>query len=475
MFERLKELLRHSALYGLGNLVARIVGVLLLPLYTRYLSPADYGLIETLVALAAILTALVAQAMKSAFFRFYFDSGEDQRRRVIQTAFWYVMAAATAVLALGVALAPTVSTLLFGTGEHSELVIAAFVGLWAAMNYEQMTSMFRVEKRSEAYVVATLANLVLTVTATILLVVVYEQGPLGVIVGNFAGTMAVYAGLLVHRRPVLGLGFDRELYRSMVQYGLPLVPSVVALWATNFSDRFFLVKLADTEEVGLYSIGARLASAIVIALTAFRMGWPAFAYSIEDDREAKRTYGFVMTYVLYVSCWLSLALGLLAPWLLRLFTTEPFYAAEDVVAPLAFAAAAFGGYTVAVISVGRVKATRLNWTVTGVAALVNVALNLVLIPPFGRMGAAFATVAAFSLMFAGMVWRAQTVFPVPYQWRRTASVVGVAVALTVVGRLLDVPLGIALALVAAYPLALIPLRFYLPAERARLLSWRSAP
>jgi O-antigen/teichoic acid export membrane protein len=73
MFERMKELLRHSALYGLGNLVARIVGVLLLPLYTRYLTPADYGLIETLVALSAVLTALVAQAMKSAFFRFYFD------------------------------------------------------------------------------------------------------------------------------------------------------------------------------------------------------------------------------------------------------------------------------------------------------------------------------------------------------------------------------------------------------------------
>ena len=81
LFERLKELLRHSAIYGLGNLVARIVSVLLLPLYTRYLTPGDYGLIETLVALSAVLTALVAQAMKSAFFRFYFDSAEDDRRR----------------------------------------------------------------------------------------------------------------------------------------------------------------------------------------------------------------------------------------------------------------------------------------------------------------------------------------------------------------------------------------------------------
>ena len=476
MFERLKELLRHSALYGLGNLVARLVGVALLPLYTRYLTPADYGLIETLVALAAVLTALVAQAMKSAFFRFYFDSADDdRRRRVVLTAFWYVMAAATGVLVAGVVFAGAISGLLFGTAAHRDLVAAAFVGLWAAMNYEQMTSMFRVEKRSGAYVVATLANLVLTVGATVLLVVVYEQGPLGVIVGNLTGTLVVYAGLLVHRRGVLGFAFDRALYRSMSRYGLPLVPSVVALWATNFSDRFFLVKLADTHEVGLYSIGSRLASAMVLLLTAFRMGWPAFAYAIEDDREAKRTYSFVLTYVVFVTCWLALALGALAPWLLRLLTTEPFYPAEDVVAPLAFSVAAFGGYTVAVISVGRVRATRLNWTVTGAAAILNVALNLVLIPPFGRMGAAFATVAAYTLMFAGMVWRAQTVFPVPYQWRRVVTAIVVAVGLTVLARAADVPLLVALALVAAYPLALIPLGFYLPAERARLLPWRSAP
>src|SRR5262245_1884445 len=103
MLDRLKELFRHSAIYGLGSVVARILGVLLLPLYTRYLSPSDYGLIETLVALTAVLSALVAQAMKSAFFRFYFDSAEPARRLlVVRTAFWYVMAASTLTLAAGV-------------------------------------------------------------------------------------------------------------------------------------------------------------------------------------------------------------------------------------------------------------------------------------------------------------------------------------------------------------------------------------
>ncbi|HEY6069044.1 MAG TPA: oligosaccharide flippase family protein [Gaiellaceae bacterium] len=469
MFERIKELLRHSAVYGLGSIVARILGVLLLPLYTRYLSPGDYGLIETLVALSAVLTALVAQAMKSAFFRFYFDSTEHARRLVvIRTAFWYVMAASTAVLVAGVALSRPISWLLFGQRNHGGLVIAAFVGLWAALNYEQLTSLFRVEQRSSAYVVATLANVAITIAATVLLVVVFDKGPLGVLVGNFTGTLLVYAALLAYSRHALGLQFDRTLYRAMNRFGLPLVPSAVALWLTNFSDRFFLVKLTDVHEVGLYSIGVRVASAIVLLLTAFRLAWPAFAYSIEDDREAGRTYSFVLTYVVYVCCWLALALGLLAPWIVRLITTRPFYPAQNVVAPLAFGVAAFGAYVVVQIGTGRSRQTRSNWLVTGVAAVLNIALNLTLIPPFGRMGAAVATVAAYSLLFVAMAWRAQRVFPVPYQWRRVATLGAAAVGLTVLGKLVHAPLGLALGLTLAYPIVLALLGFYLPAERQRL-------
>src|SRR5918996_1792367 len=399
MLERLTQLIRHSAIYGLGSIVARVLAVLLLPLYTRYLTPSDYGLIETLVALSAVLTALVAQAMKSAFFRFYFDSAAPERRLlVVRTAFWYVLAASTAVLVAGVALAQPISWLLFHTRSHDGLVIAAFVGLWAAMNYEQMTSLFRVEQRSTAYVAATLTNVALTIAATVLLVVVFDKGPLGVLVGNLTGTLLVYFALLAYNRGALGLQFDRSLYRAMNRFGLPLVPSAVALWLTNFSDRFFLVKLADAHEVGLYSIGVRVASAIVLLLTAFRMAWPAFAYSIEDDREARRTYSFVLTYVVCVCCWLALALGLLAPWILRLITTEPFYAAENVVAPLAFGVAAFGAFVVVQIGTGRARRTATNWVVTGVAALFNVALNLILIPPYGRMGAAVAMVSAYTFL-----------------------------------------------------------------------------
>ncbi|HLG07554.1 MAG TPA: lipopolysaccharide biosynthesis protein, partial [Gaiellaceae bacterium] len=313
---QLKRLGKHSAIYGLGGLVSRILAVLLLPLYTRFLSPSDYGKVETLIALTTVIGIVLRMGIHSAFFRFYFDSPEPEARRVVlRTSFWFTMGMATLGLVVGLALSGAISSLLFGSADDSELVMAAFVGLWAGMNYEQVTSLFRVEERSVAFVSASLTNIFLTIGATLLLVVALDKGPIGVIVGNFTGTLLVYLVLLGYRREQLGLQFDRGLLRRMNHFGVPLVPTALFLWVTNFSDRLFLVKLADTQEVGLYSVGVRIASAMVLLLTAFRLAWPAFAYSIEDDREARRTYGYVLTYLVLVTTWVATALALLSPWI----------------------------------------------------------------------------------------------------------------------------------------------------------------
>jgi O-antigen/teichoic acid export membrane protein len=123
---------------------------------------------------------------------------------------------------------------------------------------------------------------------------------------------------------------------------------------------------------------------------------------------------------------------------------------------------------VVAIGIGRARQTQFNWIVTGAAALVNVALNVILIPPYGMIGAAISTAAAYVALFLLMVANSQRVYPVAYQWRRVLTLASVAIGLTVIGSVLDVPLAIAIVIALCYPLALLPLRFYLPAERRRL-------
>jgi O-antigen/teichoic acid export membrane protein len=469
IFVQIRKLGKQSAIYGLGGLVSRILAVLLLPLYTSYLSKFAYGKIETLVAASSVLVIVLRLGISSAFFRFYFDAKDDDgRTRVVRTSFWFTMVSATAGLVVMLLLADQISHLL-RLGSEAGLVQAAAVGTWAQMNYEQLTSLFRAEDRSVAFVSASLANVVITVGATVLLVVTFHKGPLGVLVGNFIGTLCVYFVLLGYRRYQLGLEFDRKLFRAMNKFGMPLVPAALALWAVNFIDRLFIALFKGQGEVGVYSVAVRVSSAIVFLMIAFRTAWPAFAYSIEDDREARRTYSYVLTYVVLVTCWTSLAFGLLSPWIVHVLARNPsFHRASEAVALLSFGGAAYTAYTVMAIGSGRARKTQWNWVIAGIAAVVNVVLNVLLIPPYGMMGAAIATAAAYLALFLGMIIYSQEVYYVPYQWRRVVTAATAAVGLNILGSALHVPLAAAVVLVLSYPVVLALLGFYLPAELQRL-------
>jgi O-antigen/teichoic acid export membrane protein len=467
--QELRRLGRHSAIYGLGGLVSRILATLLLPLYTHYLPPRAYGRVEIVTATTAVAAIALQMGISSAFFRFYFDEKEEAGKlTVIRTSFWFTMGMSTLGLALGVVFAGPIGHWL-GLGHDPNLVRAGAVGLWAQTNYQQLTALFRVEERSVQYAIASVCNVLITVAAMVVFVAVFHWGAIGLVVGNFTGTLVTYVALVVYRTEQLGLEFDRALLRKMQVFGMPLVPSALALWTINWVDREFVVWYKGLPEAGVYSAAVKIASVITFVMVAFRTAWPAFAYSIEDDREARRTYAFVLTYLLTFASWLALALGALAPWWTRLLTSPHYARAEKGVALLAFAGAVYAGYTVLAIGSGRARKTQLNWVVTGFGAAVNVGLNFWLIPRWGMVGAAISTAAAYVVLFGGMMLYAQRVYPVPYQWRRIVTCVGVGVGLTVAARAAHLPLAPSVLLVLAYPLALAVLGFYLPAERRRLL------
>jgi O-antigen/teichoic acid export membrane protein len=467
LVRELKRLGTQSAIYGLGGMISRIVAVFLLPVYTVYLGQVGFGQVETVLAGTVVLVIVLRLGISTAFFRFYFDAEDDAGRiLVVRTAFWFTMGMATLGLAIGMILAAPLSRAL--ELDDPWLVRAGFVALWANMNYAQITAIFRVEERPVQFAIASIANVVITIGATVALVVGADKGALGALVGNFLGTLAVYVALLAYRRDQLGWQFDRGLLRAMNRFGLPLVPAALALWAINFIDRLFINQFKGAAEVGIYSLAVRISSVIIFLMSAFQLAWPAFAYSIVDDRDAKRTYAYVLTYLLLITCWMSLILGVLAPWLVSaLDPHDQFGRSAKAVPVLCFATAAYAGYMVLAVGIGRARQTQFNWIVTGAAAIVNIVLNVILIPPFGMMGAAVATIVAYVALFLGMWGNSRRVFPVPYQWRRVVTLTGTAGALTVLGYSMH-SLPVAIACCLAYPLVLAFLGFYEPAELRRL-------
>jgi O-antigen/teichoic acid export membrane protein len=479
---QLFELTRHSAIYGIGGLTSRFLSVLMLPLYTSYVSTGDYGRIELLMSIMAVGVVLIRGGANFGFIRFYFlDSDPDYRRRLVRTVFWTQMAYSTVVLALCVAFARPIAELLGimarGTphlqGSGPSLVIATAVLLWVNVNYAQMTNLFRAEKRSVAFSLATLANIAITVGLTVILVVVKHEGPLGIIVGNLSGTLIVWSLLLVYRAEQLGLQWDGKLLRSMNKFGVPLMGAALAMWVTNFGDRLMISKLLHGSyrltELGQYSLANKISSAMVLLFTAFQIAWPAFAYSIEDEKEAKRAYSYVLTYLLLLAAWGALALSLFAPWLAHYLGRKPgYWPAATAIPALAFSSVFFAGFIVVTIGAGRTKRTGFNWIAATAGAVLNFSLNVWLIPAYGMLGAAYATLAAYVVLMAIRTVSAQKIYPVRYQWRRVAIVLLAAGALTGAGEVLHQSLALAFALTLAYPFVLAAFGFYLPAERKRL-------
>ena len=388
---QLKRLGKHSAIYGLGGLVSRILAVLLLPLYTHYLSTSDYGQIETLIALVTVLTIVLQFGIGSAFFRFYFDADDhDGRRLVLRTSFWFTMTMAT----LGLVVARRV--------RHPDRRVAV-------RRRERREP--RPRERRRALGAAELHAADEPVPGRGALGRVRAREPRRTSSsrsgrrccssscstrGRWASSSATSPARWSSTSRCSATGASSSgsssswpLLRRMNHFGLPLVPSALFLWVTNFSDRFFLVKLTDTSEVGLYSVGVRIASAMVLLLTAFRMAWPAFAYSIKSDERGEadvRLGAHLPRRPLDVDRDRAGAALALARRLAR--RTASSRAPRASSARSRSRRSSFGGFIVLSIGIGRARRTQFNWVITGVAAVVNVALNLTLIPPYGMMGAA---------------------------------------------------------------------------------------
>jgi O-antigen/teichoic acid export membrane protein len=479
---QLLELSRHSVIYGIGGLTSRFLAIIMLPIYTSYVSAGDYGRIELLMSAMAVAVVVIRGGANFGFIRFYFlEKDPDYRRRLVRTVFWAQMGYSTLALVVCVIFAPQLANVLnvaYHPGSHLEgsgasLVIATGVLLWVNVNYAQMTNLFRAEQRSVAFSIATLANIGITVPLTVILVVVYNQGPLGIIVGNLSGTLIVFLALLAYRREQLGLQFDRRLLHTLNRFGFPLMGAALAMWVMNFGDRFMISQLLHGHyanvQVGQYSLANKISQAMVLLFTAFQIAWPAFAYSIEDEDEAKRAYSYVLTYLMFIAAWVAVGLSLFAPWIVHFLGRRPgFWPAANAVPALAYSSVFVAGFIVVTIATGRTRRTQFNWIAATAAALFNFGLNLWLIPAYGMLGAAYATLAATILLMVVRTWNAQRVYHVAYQWRRVVVLLLAAGLLTGIGEALPHSLLLAFALTAAYPLLLAAVGFYLPAERKRL-------
>ena len=479
MLGYLKRLVTTGAAYQFGDIVAKGLALLTLPLYTSHLNPQAYGAAESLLTAVILASILLRVGVGEAFIRFYFDDEDVARReRIARTATATVAWTTTLASLLALALAGPLSQALLGSRD-TLLVDCAILGLWAFTNLEMAYAQLRVDERARTYILASGANVAMTVAFTIALVVFAGQGARGLLLGNFGASAVVVLGLWWTLRRRISLRVRVGDLRAMLRFGLPTVPADASVYALQVADRFYLFRSYSHAAAGLYAVAIKLATVVFVAVRGFQYAWPPLAYSIEDDEQAARLYSLVTTYYALATGVVVCGVALLGRWMVRLLAAPRFFDAHRALPWLALGWSLYGLYLVFLAIAGRAKVTSRNLPAAAVGLAVNVVLLVVLVPSSGAglgiAGAGLALCGAFAALLGVMYLLTRSLLRVSFEWRRLLHLTAVLAGVAVAGELLLPQSGALGLLTRAAWLALVPAlllgtRFFHAHEREQALA-----
>ena len=419
---------RDSAVYGAARLLTGGVALLSLPIYTRALGPGDYGVVDLLTTVAAIVHVSVALEISQGYGRYVMSiEGAGERNRYTSTALWFTVAAYSLFVVIALPLAGIISEWWFGTRDHTTTLRIAMLVVWSTGLFYFVQNLLRYERRAEAYAAISVLFSVASVGVTIVLLLVVKAGLVAVFVGQFvAGCSALALGLWLARDSV-GPIVDSQRLRAMLAFSLPLVPSSLGVMATTYVDRYAIVRLLSLDDLGVYGVAFRLASVLGVAMTGLLASVAPLVYQHHHEAETPRQIARMFQWFLAVTLPVLLFLGLFAEELVGLAAPAAYDLAAPLVAMLGTALLLASCYT---FSPGLWIAGRTGWVaVIGLASgALNLALNFMLIPRLGLPGAGLASMLSAGAGCVAHLTLGQHFYRVPFAWRRIVVAVPIALA-----------------------------------------------
>ncbi|MGE0453010.1 MAG: lipopolysaccharide biosynthesis protein [Vicinamibacteria bacterium] len=418
----LRDVIRHTAVYGIGSVSVSILGLVLVPIYTHHLTPAEFGLLALVLALYGFLTGVYDLGMTNAVARFYFEAkgAGDFRlalRRMASTALVFLLVyAGLFSLALWLS-GGRISAAVTGTAEGAGLIrILALTLLTDTLALLPLT-LIRMQERTRLFVMVTGVRFGATLVLNIVFVVVLGWGVRGILLGSAITSAALLVVLLPEIGRSIGPFFSPSLLMQMLGFGLPFVPVLVSRWLIDYSDRYLLEVLTSLDEVGRYSLAYKVAQVLLLAVSAFSMGWAPLRYRIYERSDAKEIYCRLTSYYAIVAGIMTVGISLVARDVVGLIAPASYAPAATVVAPLALSYALYGLFVLMVTGMGVTTRTKPMAPLAVAAAATNIGLNLLLIPTYGMVAAAYTTVIANVILAAGAWYYSEKVYPIPYDWR----------------------------------------------------------
>ena len=433
------------AIYGLGDVAVSIVNFLLLGIFVKYLSAADYGVLGLLGSVEVVAKIVFRFGLDGSFMRLFYDyDDQPSRQRLASTIFFFLLALNGLVLLALLAAAPAAARVLLGGSGHTLALRVVLLNTFAMGFTFLPFHVLRIERRAVTFSLLTLARSVFTIVFRLVLIIGFGMGVLGVVLADLVVTAGVTAVLVRWFAPLVRPMFSRAVLREALAFGLPRVPHAAAQQVMAVGDKPILRLFASFQDIGIYSMAVSFGLTQKLFLSAFESAWAPFYYAAVREPDAPRVFRVVTTYAVAVLALLTAGLASVGTDLARAMTHGFFLAPDDprwhafatVVTWTSIGVLLQGIYLLTSIGLNITKRTQYYPIATTVAAATNVLLNFALIPRYGIVGAAWANGAGYAAQAAlGFVF-SQRFYRIEYEWGRLARIAIIATLATVGARML---------------------------------------
>jgi len=427
----LRRLLQFTVIYGAGEVANNALAFVLVPVYTRLLTPGQYGVLEVFNRTLEMLNIFAAVGIGMAAMRSYFgrEKGEGGGA-VFSTAMAFAVTNSLWMAAALSAAAGLISQLLLGSTLYAWLFRLTFSIVIFEQGFGMVRTYLKTTGRPIFYSVLSVSKYAVTMGLIICSLLYLGKEVKYVLLATLAANVAFFvpsAAVLLSR---IGFKISWQGLKRMLAFGLPFVPGGLLLFILNNADRFLLIAMSGQTEAGLYALGYRMALVpVMLLLVPFQAAWGPFMMERGETREGPELFAVVLSYLTAVCCFASLLLALFAKEVIGIIAAPSYAQAYRVLPPVLL------GYTFWVVSVvldaGIYITRRTAWKplLLATGAGTNVALNLLLIPRLGMMGAAYATAAGFLVFVVCTAVVSMRLYHVPYQWGKVLASIAGAVGL----------------------------------------------
>lgn len=437
MLQKIRELSKHLAIYGAGDVAIQALNFLLLPLYVQYLTAADYGVLALLASTEATVKLFFRWGVDGAFMRFWYQCDDDRaRQRLASTLFFFLLGTNGILLLAAVIASPLISARLLQSPGYTLALQLVLLNTFAIGFTFIPFHVLRMQQRAREFSALTLARSGSTLILRLILVMGAGMGIMGVVVADVVVTAVLLLVMVRWFAPLLRPTFSTALLRQSLAFGLPRVPHGFALQLMSVGDRFVMTRYLSVQDIGVYSMGVSFGLIEKIALGAFEYAWAPFYYATAREPDAPRVFSAVATYGIAVLALMTAGLSAIAVDLLDVVTHGQYIAAGGVVIWTAIGVFFYGVYLLTSIGLNITGRTSYYPVTTAVGAAVNIGLNFALIPRFGIIGAAWANGAAYALQASLAYGFSQRFYPVQYEYGRVSRAVAAALVAYGAGRAL---------------------------------------